>query len=212
MRNAMAPPDYEAPSGEQYQAPPPQYYQNRQMESPPRRQGPPPMQRQGPPMQRQGPPPMQRQGPPPMQRQQSQQGPPDYDMWSDQSDDEDFDYGYDDYNQGYYNSPPPQQKNVWKSKKPSNKGKCAGKRYSMVPIVVYLIVVGLSFFGLLLSKQSMFGNIGLIVIQLIITFLVGGIIYYLTVRCQTVAAMVVLVIALIVQLLLVAGAGIWFII
>lgn len=96
--------------------------------------------------------------------------------------------------------------------KPSNKGKCAGRGYNMVPLIIYLIIIGLSFFGLLLSKQSMFGNLGLIVLQIIITLAIGAIIYYLTVRCQTVAALVILVIALILQLFMVVAAGIWFII
>lgn len=193
MRNPMAPPDYGPYSDDQYMAPPPsQYNQNRRMDSPPRQQ--PPMQ----------PPPMQRQkyrGPPP-----PSQRPPQYDMYSDQSDDDDEDM-YDQYQYSQDNYP----------SKPAGKGgmlgiKCAGRRYSMVPIVIYLIVVGLSFFGLLFSKQSMAGNLGLIAIDLVVSVLVGGIIYYLTKRCQTLAAMVVLVIALILQLFLIAGAGIWFII
>lgn len=124
-------------------------------------------------------------------------------MGFDEDEDYEFDYMYDE------DMKTPKR---FMKGKPSNKGKCRGKSPSMIPWIIYLLIIGLSFFGLLFSKQSMMGNLGLIVLQFIITLAILAIVYYLTIRCQTVAAMVVIVIALIIQLFLVAAAGIWFII
>lgn len=152
-----------------------------------------------PPQEQMAPPPMyQRNQPPPMYQQRRQPQMMGYD-------DEDYDYDYD-YMSDEDMSP---KKRRFMKGKPSQKGKCNGKSPSNLPWIIYLIIVGLSFFGLLFSKQSMMGNLGLIVLQFIITVVIIVIVYNLSKRCQTVAALVVIIVALVIQLFLVAAAGIW---